>query len=117
MPHAQKIGQYLAAVRKSRKLSQRTVASWAGVSGSFISAAEADASTAHFDTIVAWACALDVDLGDLVDKLDRGEDLMPAPPALEYHGRTYIRIDLRGNPVVYAPGKRVGPAEVTHETP
>ncbi|MGP9760206.1 helix-turn-helix domain-containing protein [Corynebacterium sp. AOP12-C2-36] len=117
MTHAQKIGQYLAYVRKERGLSQSTVATDAHCSSSSLSEMEADASKARFNGIALWASALHVDLADLIAKINRGEDLMPAPPALEYHGRTYIRTDLMGSPVVYAPGKRVGPAEVTHETP
>lgn len=117
MTHAQKIGQYLAAIRKGRKLSQRTVATWAGVSSSFISGAEADASTVHFDTIVAWARALNVDLASLIQKLDRGIDLMPLPATLKYHGRTYVRSDLPFHTIPNSPAKRVDSSEVTHETP
>ncbi|WP_145941716.1 helix-turn-helix domain-containing protein [Corynebacterium glyciniphilum] len=116
MNYAQKIGEHLAWHRKQRGLSQSSVARKAGVSASAISGWEDDASTIRFDTLVAWARALNVNIGDLISKLDRGLDLIPAPPVLEYRGHRYLRA---GDPVLvsHSPAKRVEEAEVTHETP
>lgn len=121
MNYAQKIGEHLAWLRKQRGVSQSGVARKAGVSASAISGWEDDASTIRFVTLVAWARSLNVDLADLINKLNRGEDLMPAPPALEYHGRTYLRADRAVGTTrlvaTHAIPKKVTDAEVTHETP
>ncbi|WP_291479860.1 helix-turn-helix transcriptional regulator [Corynebacterium sp.] len=116
MNHAQKIGQYLAYIRKQKGLSQSIVATEAMCSSSSLSEMEADASKARFNAIALWAAALRVDLADLIAKLNRGEDIMPTPPALEYHGRTYVRADLRASTVLYEPGEKVRVTEVSHAT-